>query len=68
MPPHARSRIFEEFGHADASDAVRHDGAGLGLAVVRKLATAMGGSVQVEDRPGAPLGGARFRLWLPNAA
>ena len=62
VPPHARSRIFEEFGHADASDAVRHDGAGLGLAVVRKLATAMGGSVQVEDRPDAPLGGARFRF------
>jgi CheY-like chemotaxis protein len=59
VPIEARTRIFEEFGHADSSDAVRHDGAGLGLAVVRKLATAMGGTVGVEDRPG---GGARFRF------
>jgi CheY-like chemotaxis protein len=59
VPLEARSRIFEEFGHADSSDAARHDGAGLGLAVVRKLALAMGGTVGVEDRPG---GGARFRF------
>jgi CheY-like chemotaxis protein len=59
VPLEARTRIFEEFGHADSSDAVRHDGAGLGLAVVRKLATAMGGTVGVEDRPG---GGARFHF------
>lgn len=51
VAPDARDRIFEEFGHADSSDAARHDGAGLGLAVVRKLAAAMGGTVRVEDRP-----------------
>lgn len=62
VPPTARGRIFEEFGHADASDAVRHDGAGLGLAIVRKLALAMGGTVAVEDRPDAATGGARFRF------
>ena len=66
VPPEARARIFEEFGHADFSDAVRHDGAGLGLAVVRKLAAAMGGTATVEDWPcgaddGAK-GGARFRF------
>lgn len=57
VPESARARIFEEFGHADSSDATRHDGAGLGLAVARKLALAMGGSLSVDDRPG---GGARF--------
>ena len=62
VPSTARARIFEEFGHADASDAVRHDGAGLGLAVVRKLALAMGGAVAVEDRPDAASGGSRFRF------
>ncbi len=74
VPAEARARIFEEFGHADSSDAVRHDGAGLGLAVVRKLATAMGGTARVEDRPhGADAdarGGARFRFeagFLPVA-
>ncbi|MFJ6025313.1 response regulator [Brevundimonas sp. NPDC092305] len=60
VPPEARERIFEEFGHVDASDASRFGGAGLGLAVVRKLAKAMGGSVKVMDRPDGP--GARFRF------
>ena len=70
VAPEARARIFEEFGHADSSDAVRHDGAGLGLAVVRKLAAAMEGSVRVEDRPdGATSGkGARFRFEAAFAA
>lgn len=61
VAPEARNRIFEEFGHADSSDAVRYDGAGLGLAVVRKLAAAMGGTVGVEDRPGRARG-SRFRF------
>ena len=60
VPAEARARIFEEFGHVDASDASRFGGAGLGLAVVRKLAHAMGGSVSVADRPDGP--GARFRF------
>lgn len=60
VPEDARARIFEEFGHADQSDAARHDGAGLGLAVVRRLADAMKGKVSVENRPGGQ--GARFRF------
>lgn len=60
IPAEARGRIFEEFGHVDASDASRFGGAGLGLAVVRKLAAAMGGAVSVGDRPDGP--GARFRF------
>jgi CheY-like chemotaxis protein/nitrogen-specific signal transduction histidine kinase len=63
VPAEARNRIFEEFGHVDSSDAGRYDGAGLGLAVVRRLAEAMGGTVSVEDRPDGP--GARFRLTAP---
>lgn len=62
VPKEARSRIFEEFGHAVSGDAVRFDGAGLGLAVARRLAGAMGGDLTVEDRPG---GGARFRFAAP---
>ena len=68
VPPEARARIFEEFGHVDASDATRFGGAGLGLAVVRRLAEAMGGTVTVADRPaqgdsgGGPGGGSRFRF------
>jgi len=51
VPVEARIRIFEEFGHVDTSDATRFDGAGLGLAVVARLAQAMNGSVTVQDRP-----------------
>ena len=58
VPAEARARIFEEFGHVDASDASRFGGAGLGLAVVSRLATAMQGTVSVSDRPDGP--GARF--------
>ena len=60
VPAEARKRIFEEFGHVDASDASRFGGAGLGLAVVSKLAAAMKGTVTVGDRPDGP--GARFRF------
>jgi CheY-like chemotaxis protein len=71
VPVEARTRIFEEFGHAQGGDAVRQDGAGLGLAVVRSLALAMGGEATVEARPtqrGVPAGGARFRFTAPFAA
>jgi CheY-like chemotaxis protein len=69
VPASARTRIFEEFGHVDASDATRHDGAGLGLAVVRRLAEAMGGKVTVADRPGQDgRGGSRFRFQASFAA
>lgn len=68
VPVEARARIFEEFGHVDASDATRHGGAGLGLAVVQRLAQAMGGTVTVSDRPnapGTPAGGSRFVFQAP---
>ncbi|WP_339914093.1 response regulator [uncultured Brevundimonas sp.] len=60
IPDEARARIFEEFGHVDASDATRFGGAGLGLAVVKRLADAMNGKVTVSDRPAGP--GSRFRF------
>ena len=49
VPESARTRIFEEFGHADPAHAVRYGGAGLGLAVVKRLAEAMGGEVGVDS-------------------
>jgi signal transduction histidine kinase len=59
-----RLAIFEPFWRK--SDA--EDGAGLGLAIVREVASRHGGSVTVADTPG---GGATFRLTLaagPSAA
>jgi CheY-like chemotaxis protein len=56
-----RERIFEAFAQAEAAHADL-GGAGLGLAIARRLATAMGGQVGVEA---ADTGGARF--WLEGS-
>ncbi|KRB48649.1 MAG: response regulator [Pseudomonadota bacterium] len=53
----AREKIFEAFEQADPLNDVQLGGAGLGLAIARKLAAAMGGSVGVET---AAHGGAAF--------
>ena len=63
VPEAYRERIFEAFfrlpGHAE-----REGGVGLGLALVRQIALAHGGSVTCEPRPG---GGSCFHLVLPAA-
>ena len=63
VPEAHRERIFEAFfrlpGHAE-----REGGVGLGLALVRQIAQAHGGSVHCEPREG---GGSCFRLVLPAA-
>lgn len=61
VPTDQRERIFEAFAQADAAHAAL-GGAGLGLAITRRLARAMAGEVGVEDRP---LGGARFWFEAP---
>ncbi len=50
-------RIFEEFVQTEAGE--RAGGAGLGLAIVQRLAAAFGGEVSVRSAPG---GGASFRF------
>lgn len=58
VPVAARARIFEPFVHADpAHGGMALNGAGLGLAIVRRLADAMEASVGVGDAPGC---GAEF--------
>ena len=46
----AQAQVWEEF--AQAEEGVRAGGAGLGLAIVRRLADAFGGRLGVESRPG----------------
>jgi signal transduction histidine kinase len=52
--------VFDRFTRADGS---RKRGARLGLAIVKAIAEAHGGSVGVRDRPG---GGAVVELRLPR--
>lgn len=56
-----RERIFEPFYRSPNAPPSAH-GAGLGLAIARGLATAQGGDVTYEPRPG---GGSVFSLLLP---
>ena len=64
VPMEARERIFEEFGHADPHHATRYGGAGLGLAVVKRLVEAMAGEVGIDSVPGK---GATFWFEAPFA-
>ncbi len=58
-------RIFDYFTQVDSSYTRHYGGVGLGLALVRRLAERMEGSIEVESRIGQ---GSCFRLWLPLQA
>jgi two-component system OmpR family sensor kinase len=62
VPPELRERIFDRFVRPDGGRARESGGAGLGLAIVRSIITAHGGSVEVRD---AMPHGAAFELRLP---
>ena len=63
IPPASIEHIFDPFYQVDRGLTSRHEGAGLGLAISRDLARAMGGDLSAE--PGNP--GARLRLTLQRA-
>jgi len=60
VPDEMKERIFEPFQRLDD----HHGGVGLGLAVARGFAEAMGGSIAAADTPG---GGLTIRVRLPMA-
>ncbi|MFT4037795.1 MAG: PAS domain S-box protein [Thermomicrobiales bacterium] len=57
--------IFEEFRQVDGKLSRRYGGAGLGLAIARRLARQMNGEITVQSAPGS---GSTFTLCLPLAA
>ncbi|ROM78964.1 two-component sensor histidine kinase [Pseudomonas brassicacearum] len=63
VPDSERERVFEPFYRLDRSRDRATGGFGLGLAISRRALEAQGGTLTAEA---SPLGGARFRLWLPT--
>jgi len=64
IPPEDIGRIFERFYRVGRSRDRREGGTGLGLAIAKHLTQAMGGTIEVESRPGS---GTTFRVSLPAA-
>ena len=65
IPPEMLERIFQPFVQVERGDAGNEHGMGLGLAIGRELARAMGGDLSVESAVGR---GSIFTLTLPTAA
>ncbi|MHB1294143.1 MAG: sensor histidine kinase [Anaerolineae bacterium] len=63
IAPADLDRIWERFYRSESSQENGQVGAGLGLALVKELAEAMGGSVSVDSRLGE---GSTFRVSLPR--
>jgi signal transduction histidine kinase len=63
IPPSAQQRIFERFAHTGGDGrASPLSGAGLGLSIVKAIAEAHGGRVELDSRPGF---GATFTVVVP---
>jgi signal transduction histidine kinase len=63
IPAEALPRIFDPYVRIANPETAAAPGLGLGLSLVRGLAHAHGGSVEVESLPGK---GSRFRVLLPR--
>ena len=62
IPREEQDRIFDKFYRVGRSETQGRRGSGVGLALVRHVAQAHGGRIDVDSRPGE---GSRFTLWLP---
>jgi signal transduction histidine kinase len=65
VPERERELVFEEFYRGDDTLSRRVEGTGIGLAVARRIALAHGGRIEVVKSQ--RLGGACFRVTLPEA-
>jgi signal transduction histidine kinase len=62
ISPEGQGIIFDMFRQVDGSGRCRHDGVGLGLYIVRRLASVLGGAIGVESQVGR---GSRFEIRFP---
>ncbi|MCX6970844.1 MAG: response regulator [Verrucomicrobia bacterium] len=62
IDPETLGRLFKPFAQADSTVSRQFEGTGLGLAISRRLAEAMGGTLEVESAPGL---GSKFTFRLP---
>lgn len=62
IPLHRLSEVFLDFRQIDPARTRKVGGAGLGLAITKRLVEAMGGSIGVESQPGQ---GTVFTVELP---
>jgi PAS domain S-box-containing protein len=63
IPLDGQARIFTRFEQANANTGSRYGGAGLGLALSRRIAHQMGCTLSVESMPGA---GSTFTVTFPG--
>jgi signal transduction histidine kinase/CHASE3 domain sensor protein len=65
IPAQAMKELFQDFHQLEAGDGRRYEGTGIGLALSRRLARALGGDIEVTSRDGS---GSVFTLVLPHVA
>jgi signal transduction histidine kinase len=63
IPAHAMKELFQDFHQLEAGDGRRYEGTGVGLALSRRLALALGGEIDARSRQGE---GSTFTLVLPR--
>ena len=63
IPAHAISQLFQEFHQLDTGEGKRFAGTGIGLALSRRFARALGGEIEVRSHEGE---GSTFTLILPR--